>query len=115
MNMASRLGSHAADKVKMTLSEARREQGTGTNDPAPTDLVCGGDKFELLACSDRTAFVLRSKRDFYVAHLEGEEAARFDADYQAVRRQRPAWQTDQTLSRLWDEGGYMWFAAQDAD
>ncbi|MBI5260925.1 MAG: hypothetical protein HY852_03795 [Bradyrhizobium sp.] len=78
-------------------------------------LVCGGERFELLASPDRTAFVLRSKRDFYVAHLEGEEAARFVADYQAIHRQYPAWQADQTLSQLWDQGGYMWFAAQNAD
>ncbi len=79
------------------------------------NVVSDGEKFELLASMDRSAFVLRSKSDFYVANLHGEEAARFDADYQAARRRFPAWQIDRTLSQLWEQGGYMWFAAQDAD
>jgi hypothetical protein len=84
------------------------------NGSTPTRVVCDGEQFELLASADRSAFVLRSKRDFYVAELSGEHAARFQADYQAVRRQHPAWQADQALAQLWDTGGYMWFAAQDA-
>ncbi len=85
------------------------------SEQAKMRVVCDGEKFELLASMDRSAFVLRSKSDFYVANLHGEEAARFDADYQAARRRFPAWQIDQTLSQLWEQGGYMWFAAQDAD
>jgi len=77
--------------------------------------LCDGEKFELLASNDRTSFVLRSKRDFYIAHLQGSEAAHFYDDYRAVQRQFPALNSDQTLTRLWDEGGYSWFAAQYGD
>lgn len=81
----------------------------------PVRLLSDGDRFELLASADRSAFVLRSKPDFFVAHLLGEEASRFDADYRAVQRQHPAWKPDQALAQLWDDGGYMWFAAQEAE
>jgi hypothetical protein len=81
----------------------------------PIRLLSDGDRFELRASADRSAFVLRSKTDFYVAHLLGEDASRFDADYLAVQRQHPAWKPDQALGQLWDHGGYMWFAAQEAE
>jgi hypothetical protein len=78
-------------------------------------LLSDGEQFQLLGSADRSAFVLRSKADFYEAHLEGADALRFDEDYRAVRRQHPAWKSDQALAQLWDHGGYMWFAAQEAD
>lgn len=78
-------------------------------------LVSDGDRFELLAAADRSAFVLRSKADFFVANLLGHDASRFDADYRALRQQHPTWKSDQALAQLWDQGGYMWFAAQEAD
>lgn len=81
----------------------------------PIRLLSDGDRFELRASADRSAFVLRSKNDFFVAHLLGEDASRFDADYRAVQRQHPAWKPDQALAQLWDHGGYMWFAAQEAE
>ncbi len=90
--------------------------------PATTDenvtairFLSDGDRFELRASGDQSAFVLRSKADFFVAHLAGEDASRFKADYGAVRRQHPAWKPDQALAQLWDHGGYMWFAAQEAE
>jgi hypothetical protein len=82
---------------------------------APTGILSDGEHFQLLAAADRSAFVLRSKSDFYVADLRGDDALRFEADYRAVRRQHPAWQSDQALAQLWDQGGYMWFAAQEAE
>ena len=82
---------------------------------APTSILSDGERFQLLASADRSAFVLRSKRDFYVADLRGEDASRFDADYRAVRQQHPGWQSDQALAELWNQGGYMWFAAQEAE
>jgi hypothetical protein len=81
----------------------------------PISLLSDGDRFELRGSADRSTFVLRSKNDFFVAHLLGEDASRFDADYRAVLRQRPAWKSDQALAQLWDHGGYMWFAAQEAE
>jgi hypothetical protein len=81
----------------------------------PTGVLSDGEHFQLLAAADRSAFVLRSKSDFYVADLRGEDALRFEADYRAVRQQYPAWQSDQALAQLWHQGGYMWFAAQEAE
>jgi len=78
-------------------------------------LVAEGKQYELLATEDNAAFILRSKADFFTAHLQGEDAARFRADYDAIRQQFPAWKPDQTLAQLWDQGGYSWLAAQEAD
>jgi hypothetical protein len=74
-----------------------------------------GKHYELLTVEDDSAFILRSKTDFATAHLQGEDAARFRADYDAIRRQFPDWQPDQTLAQLWDQGGYGWLAAQDGE
>ena len=52
---------------------------------------------------------------FLTAHLQGEDATRFRTDYDAIRQQFPAWKPDQTLAQLWDQGGYSWLAAQEAD
>ena len=41
---------------------------------APVRLLSDGARFQLLAAADRSAFVLRSKADYYVADLRGEEA-----------------------------------------
>lgn len=82
---------------------------------APVRLLFDGARFQLLAAADRSAFVLRSKADYYEADLRGEDASRFDADYRAVRQQHPTWPSDQALAQLWDHGGYLWFAAQEAE
>jgi hypothetical protein len=78
-------------------------------------LMSEGKYYELLSAEDGTAFILRCKTDFFTAHLQGEDAARFRADYDAIRRQFPDWLPDQTLAQLWDQGGYSWLAAQEAD
>lgn len=57
--------------------------------------------------------MLRFKTENLAAHLEGEDADRFRADYETVKLQHPDWQADQLLSQLWDQGGYSWLAAQD--
>ena len=82
---------------------------------ASVSLIAEGKDYELLATDDRACFVLRSKSDFYTAHLQGEDAARFRTDYDAIRQQVPDWQPDQTLAQLWDQGGYSWLAAQEAE
>ena len=82
---------------------------------ASVSLIAEGKDYELLASPDQASFVLRSKADFYTAHLRGEDAARFLADYQAIRLQYPNWKPDQTLAQLWDQGGYSWLAAQDGE
>ena len=77
-------------------------------------VVATGTEFELFASHDGTAFVLRSKTDHLSAHLKGEDANRFRADYEAIKLQFPAWQADQTLAQLWDQGGYSWLAVEEA-
>ena len=82
---------------------------------ASISVIAQGKEYELLGTADRASFILRSKADFYTAHLQGEDAARFQADYSAIQRQYPDWKPDQTLAQLWDQGGYSWLAAQDGE
>lgn len=82
---------------------------------ASVSLIAQGSEYELLGSEDGAAFILRSKADFFAAHLQGEDAARFRTDYDAIRLQFPDWKPDQTLAQLWDQGGYSWLAAQEAD
>jgi hypothetical protein len=82
---------------------------------ASASLIAEGNDYELLATPDQASFILRSKADFYTAHLKGEDATRFKADYETIQRQFPNWKPDQTLAQLWDQGGYSWLAAQDGE
>lgn len=86
-----------------------------SDDQIPSSLIEDGNDFALLASEDRAAFVLHSKSDSAVAHLRGEDAARFRADYDVIKSQYPTWKPDQTLAQLWDQGGYSWLAAQDGE
>jgi len=83
--------------------------------PAAVSLISGGEQYELFASDDETSFVLRSRADSFAAHLQGEDAARFRADYEAVKQQFPNWEPDQALAQLWDQGGYSWLATQEAN
>lgn len=77
-------------------------------------MVAQGTEYELLASGNGAAFVLRFKTDRLSAHLQGGDAARFRADYEAVKIQFPAAsQADQMLAQLWDQGGYSWLAEED--
>jgi hypothetical protein len=40
---------------------------------------------------------------------------RFKADYDTVMQQMPGSDPDQILAQLWDQGGYSWLAAAEAD
>lgn len=80
---------------------------------APFALVDEGTDYALLQSADGTRFLLRSKTDRLAAHLQGDDAARFLADYHAVKLQFPAGSADQWLAQLWDQGGYSWLAAQE--
>lgn len=69
-----------------------------------------------LACSaDRSRFVLRFRPERMTADLQGEDAARFRADYETISTQFPQWRADQTLAQLWDQGGYSWLATEEGD
>lgn len=76
-------------------------------------LVAEGVEYALRAAEDGAVFVLRCKTDGLAAHLAGEDAARFKADYDTIKQQFPSWQPDQMLAQLWDQGGYSWLATQE--
>ena len=76
-------------------------------------VIAEGTEYELLSSGDGAAFVLRFKTDQLTAHLQGDDAIRFRAEYEELKKQYPAWQADQTLAQLWDQGGYSWLAEQD--
>jgi len=76
-------------------------------------LIAEGAEYVLRASEDGTVFVLRFKTDGLTAHLAGEDATRFKADYDTIKQQFPTWQPDQLLAQLWDQGGYSWLATQE--
>jgi hypothetical protein len=84
-----------------------------SEDPASVSMIAEGAEYELLGAEDGASFILRSKADSLTANLQGEDATRFRADYDAIQRQYPNWKADQTLAQLWDQGGYSWLAAQE--
>lgn len=75
-------------------------------------LLAAGAAYTLSSASEGIAYVLTSKDDGMTAHLQGEDAARFQADYQTILTQYPDWPADQTLAQLWDQGGYGWLAKE---
>lgn len=75
--------------------------------------VAEGAEYELLGADDGSVYALRCKAENLTAHLQGDDALRFHADYEAIKLQYPAWLPDQTLAQLWDQGGYSWLAAPD--
>jgi hypothetical protein len=81
--------------------------GTDNFDP-----IAVGDEYTLSAAPDGLAYMLTFKTDGMAAHLQGEDAARFQTDYQTIRAQYPDWPADQTLAQLWDQGGYGWLAKE---
>lgn len=80
---------------------------------SPHKLVAEGTEYALLGSDDGSSFVFRFKTEQMTANLEGEDATRFRADYEAIKQQYPSWEPDQMLAQLWDQGGYSWLAAQD--
>lgn len=76
-------------------------------------LVASGCGYELLASADEAAFLLRYKTDRLSAKLEGDDATPIRADYETIKQQHPSREADQSLSQLWDQGGYSWRAAQE--
>ncbi len=80
---------------------------------SPFTVMAGGADYELLCSEDKASFVLRFKADHMTAHLQGDDAARFKADYETVKQQMPTSQPDQILAQPWDQGGYSWLAVAD--
>lgn len=83
------------------------------SETAALEMLCEGTEYELLAGDGGAFYILRAKSEHMRAQLEGDDAIRFKADYEAIRTQYPAWPADQTLAQLWDQGGYSWLAAQE--
>ncbi len=79
----------------------------------PPAMIAEGTEYELLSSPDGGGFVLRYKSDNLTANLQGDDAARFRADFETIRLQFPTWNPDQLLAQLWDQGGYSWLATQD--
>ena len=82
---------------------------------ASIGMIAQGEDYALSGTADQASVFLRSKAEFRTAHLQGDDAARLHADYQALLRQHPHWNPDQTLAQLWDQGGYSWLASQDGE
>ncbi|MFG1424300.1 hypothetical protein [Roseixanthobacter liquoris] len=74
-------------------------------------VILEGEEYQL--CGDGASFVLRFKTEHMVAHLAGDDAARFQSDFDTVQQQFPGWKADQALAQLWDQGGYSWLATEE--
>ncbi len=83
--------------------------------PALAGLALVGEEYELFSEEGGAAFTLRFKPEHRAAHLEGDDAARFRSDFEAITLQFPAWTPDQALAQLWDQGGYSWLAADEEE
>lgn len=84
-----------------------------SDEPSTLSIIESGDEYELLTSEDRSAYALRFKTDHLIANLEGEDASRFQKDYEDIKSQYPNWPADQTLAQLWDQGGYSWLAIEE--
>ncbi|OYX69796.1 MAG: hypothetical protein B7Y95_17175 [Rhizobiales bacterium 32-66-11] len=76
-------------------------------------IILEGEEYQLCAGGDGVSFVLRFKTEHMVAYLAGDDAARFQSDFETVRQQFPASKADQALAQLWDQGGYSWLATEE--
>jgi hypothetical protein len=82
------------------------------SDTAGFTVMSEGAEYELLCSEDQAIYVLRYKSDNLTAHMQGDDAVRFKADYETVTQQMPGSGPDQILAQLWDQGGYSWLAAE---
>ncbi len=78
-------------------------------------MMAAGADYELLCSADQACYILRFKAENMTAHLRGDDALRFKADYETVMQQMPDSGPDQILAQLWDQGGYSWLAGAEAD
>lgn len=76
-------------------------------------LIAEGPDYALSGAADGSSFCLRFKAEAAEARIAGEDAARFKADFAALKTQFPQWTADQLLAQLWDQGGYSWLATQE--
>jgi hypothetical protein len=83
--------------------------------PEPVEVIAEGDQFSLLSCGGGTLYVLRSKEDKTSTFIEGDEIVSFLKEYETTKTSYPDFSADQTLSQIWDQGGYSWMAVSDED
>jgi len=83
-----------------------------TDESEPTKFVEGGEEYELLANDEGTTYLLRFKTEELAVTLQGEQLAEFNKEYGLVKAQYPAYNSDQRLAQIWDQGGYSWLAAE---
>ncbi len=75
-----------------------------------------GDEYALsISNAQQCAFRLRNKSEASCALIENDDAIRFQADYQTLKRSNPDWDADKILAQLWDHGGYGWLAKQEGE
>ena len=85
------------------------------SDTAGYTMMAEGSEYELLCSEDQASYILRFKSEGQTANIQGDDAIRFKADYDTVLQQMPGSGPDQVLAQLWDQGGYSWLAAAEAD
>lgn len=85
-----------------------------TDKQEPTELVEGGDEYELFSNADKTAYLLRNKVEGLSVPLEGEQLEDFFKEFEKVKKGYPNFGPDQRLAQIWDQGGYSWLAAEAA-
>lgn len=85
----------------------------GEQSDVALSVVSDGTEYSLSAAPDGSRYILRFKAESMTADITGEDAERFQKDYDEVKSQFPDANADQLLAQLWDQGGYSWLAVQD--
>ena len=96
-----------------SCSLATTPRGHDMSDVDLNTKIIEGEYYELSSSALGDSCTLRFKVDNAAVHLNGEDALKLRAEFEAIRLQFPTWKPDQTLAQLWDQGGYSWLASQD--
>jgi len=80
------------------------------NIQVPYQLIDEGKLFALSISDAGTEYILHNKEENSSAHLEGDDATAFIQEYETLKTQFPAYDADQLLAQIWDQGGYSWMA-----
>ena len=83
--------------------------------PEPTEVIAEGEQFSMISCGNGSLYALRSKEDKTSAYIEGGDIPTFLAEYENAKTAYPAYNADQILSQIWDQGGYSWMAVPDEE
>jgi hypothetical protein len=105
-------GAEVAPRVRKAC--AGQEEGMSEAEELST-FVEGGDEYELRANEERSTYTLRYKTEDQIVTLEGEALEAFLKEYDLIKVQYPQYGADQRLAQIWDQGGYSWLAAGQAE